>query len=193
MVGSLAPVPSRCYRCHAITSQNAVCGRCKSSVKLSHAWINTYYDGPAKKVIHKLKFDRCKEAARVLAESMACMLPRLPDDTIVCHVPTAGGRIRSRGYDQARLMAKGIARRKGLRYDSLLIRRGKSRQVGASRRERFRHLEKALSISRDKNLSGKYILLIDDVTTTGATIEAAAKVLKEAGAERVDAAVFAQP
>ncbi|HYF97097.1 MAG TPA: phosphoribosyltransferase family protein, partial [Patescibacteria group bacterium] len=147
----------------------------------------------AKKALHKLKFNRAKASAKTIAEIIDSSLPDLPDDLMVCHIPTANKRVRMRGYDQAQLIAKHLSKIRRWERQTLLARTGKSRQVGAGRRERFKHLEQALRIRNNLELSGKHVLLIDDVTTTGATIEAAAKLLKNAGVKTVDVAVFAQP
>lgn len=189
----LEAVPSRCYRCHKLTRQSSVCVSCRSSVKLAHVWVAVEYEGVSKELLHKLKFERAKAGSEAIAEILSEILPALPPEVIITHVPTAGNRVRQRGYDQSRLIAGNISVRRKWRRQTLIIRKGSSRQVGASRKERFKHLEKALAIKKNVDIRGKHILLIDDVTTTGATIEAAAKVLKDAGAKTVDAAVFAQP
>lgn len=189
----LQPVFSRCYRCHKVTRQSAVCSSCRSSVKLSHVWISAEYEDLAKKLLYKLKFGRAKNGAERIAELMSVSLPYLPADVAITHLPTANHRVRARGYDQAALITRHLAKKTNLNYQNLFYRIGKSRQVGSSRKERFAHLEKALQLHRNAEIKGKHILVVDDVTTTGATIETAAKILKENGAKTVDAAVFAQP
>jgi ComF family protein len=121
------------------------------------------------------------------------LLPDISPDTVICHVPTASVRVRLRGYDQSELIAKHLAQKRKMRHSTFLRRYGRSRQVGSGRAERFKHLKKALQVNPRASLSGRHVLLIDDITTTGATLEAAANALKEAGAKTVDAIVFAQP
>lgn len=190
---SLLGVVSRCFRCHGLSRQSSTCKSCKSTTKIAHVWVATKYGGIVKELIYKYKFHRAKAASKVVARAIDSVLPQLPDDIIICHIPTADSRVRQRGYDQARLIAEHLAKARGWEHRKLLIRRGSSRQVGASREERFKHLEKALKIRTRVFPVGAHILLVDDITTTGATIESAAKVLKSAGAKTVDAAVFAQP
>lgn len=185
--------PARCYRCHKLTRQSAVCTGCRSSVKLSHVWVGALYQDVAKEIVHRYKFARAKSGGLAIAGIIDQVLPYLPKDIIISHIPTANKRVRTRGYDQARLIARHLAEKRGWRHETLLERSGKSRQVGAGRKQRFSHLEKALTVRPNKNLKGRHILLVDDITTTGATVEAAAKTLKEAGAKTIDAVVFAQP
>jgi competence protein ComFC len=193
VVSRLLPHPSRCYRCHQATKQSRVCQRCKAATAISHAWVITEYRETAKQLIHRLKFERASAAAATIAELLAEKLPLLPANIIVTHVPTAQSRIRARGYDQAQLIAKALAKRRNWHYTPLLNRSGSFRQVGASRKQRLKQLEHAYTAQKSSSIHGSHILLIDDVLTTGSTVEAATSVLKAAGAKTIDAAVFAQP
>ncbi|MEX2014573.1 MAG: phosphoribosyltransferase family protein [Candidatus Saccharimonadales bacterium] len=187
----LTEVGGRCYRCHKASRNQAVCKDCRKSVPIRHSWIATDYGEVPKKLVHKLKFERAIAGAVPIAEKIDEIVPNLPKDTIVCHIPTASSRVRMRGYDQANEIAKHFSGLRGYKQRSLLLRKGKLRQVGASRTDRFKHLERAFRV-KDLDLKQTKILLIDDITTTGATIEAAAKMLKKAGVKTIDVAVFAQ-
>lgn len=183
--------PSRCYSCHQASVQSQVCANCRRRAGLSHVWVATEYEDTAKKLIHKLKFARANAAADILAKYIDDELPDLPNSIIVTNVPTANTRVRVRGYDQSKLIAKCLAKRRGWQYVEVLERLGSSRQVGSSRKKRLSQLESAFRPT--KSVKGAHILLIDDVVTTGATLGAASKTLKAAGAKIVDAAVFTQP
>lgn len=113
----------------------------------------------------------------------------LPDNVVLVPVPTATGRVRQRGYDQALLLTKELSRHTGLPYRKLLTRRGQAHQVGADRTTRKQQLAGAYAA---KSAKGLRVVLIDDVMTTGATLEAAASVLQKAGASQIDALTFAQ-
>lgn len=145
-----------------------------------------------KDIIDLLKFQRASAVSVDIARCMSSILPLLPKDTIVCHVPTAHKRIRERGYDQARLIAKSLAKQKGLSYQKLCSRLSASRQLGASRDQRFMQAKKAFALHRGVRLEGAFVLIVDDVTTSGATLEAIARLFKDAGAKQIDAVVFAQ-
>jgi predicted amidophosphoribosyltransferase len=88
-------------------------------------------------------------------------------------------------------LAKGVARQRHTTYNRALVRLTQSRQVGASRAKRLQQLQSAFYIPRPDRLKGKNILLVDDIVTTGATLEAAARTIKQAGAASVSAVAFA--
>lgn len=186
------PLPERCYKCFTLSPDSKVCPKCRCKSKLRYVWVRTHYEGAAKDLIHAFKFERAQSAARPLAELTVEALPFLPADFIVSCVPTATSRRRQRGYDHAELLAKEIARLTGRRFLPLLSRHGQTRQVGAKRATRTTQLSQAYWVKSLLLAKGRNILLVDDITTTGATIEAAAEVLKKAGAKSVSAVVFAQ-
>lgn len=182
-------LPSRCYRCHKQTEDNAVCQQCRRISPLKHVWVRTDYDELAKKVIHKYKFLHARAGAVDIAKLMAQGLPYF-EDTIVVPLPTATKRVRQRGFDHTLLLASHLSTELSLDCASLLVRIGQSQQVGTKRSQRIKQVQGAYLVSGE--VLGKKILLVDDVTTTGASIEEAARVLKKAGARQIDAAIFAQ-
>lgn len=188
----LSPVPSRCYRCHAQTQDFATCPKCRASSKVSNVWVRTGYDNLPKQLVHKLKFERAQGAAPVIAGLVAESLPYLPRDTIIIHIPTATSRRRQRGYDQSELIARELAKRTGLTFRSMLGRYGQSRQVGSSRKIRLQQLNEAFRPRHPEKIKGANILIVDDIVTTGATLETAALVLRQAGAKKLYATTFAQ-
>lgn len=187
----LPQILSRCYRCQRRTEDCRTCKSCRSSSDLYSVRAVTPYDGLAKELLRKIKYERGQAGARTAAGRLAEFLPASDESVIVTHIPTAPIRIRSRGFDQARLIARHAAQLQQLRYTSLLVRTGGNRQVGKGRQERKRQMKDAFLVVKPSEVVNRHILLIDDVITTGATLEAAAAVLKAAGAKRVSAAVFA--
>lgn len=153
----------------------------------------TAYDGVAKDVIWRLKFARVQAAAQPIAARMAVAYGDLiAEDVLIVPVPTANTRVRGRGYDQAALLAQELARRTGRRYAPLLQRLGKQEQIGADKAQRQAQLADVFRLKRPGQAHGARILLIDDVLTTGATLESAAALLRHAGARSVGALVFAR-
>lgn len=185
-------VPSRCYRCYAATTDHAVCEKCRRVSALKYVWIRTLYEGVAEEVVRTYKFNRALEVHKSIASQMLESLPYISKDTVVISVPTATARQRLRGYDHAGLLARHVAYTRGLLKVSPLARISQSRQVGASRRRRFTQLETAFKLVSTELVKDKQILLVDDVVTTGATLETSARLLKRAGAKEINAVVFAQ-
>jgi len=152
--------------------------------------VRTPYDNVAKALIHHLKFDRAQAAAADIAETLIPLLPKA-DTWVLCHIPTAPSRVRVRGYDQSQRIAQELSRRAGIPWAHLLARAHSVRQLGQNRAIRKEQISDAFRISSPQAVRGKHILLVDDVITTGATCEAAAKALHAAGAASVSAVVFA--
>ena len=189
---ALLPIPSRCYRCARLTSDYAVCEKCKPKTTLRHVWIRTDYDGVAKQLLHDYKFARAQAGASAIVLALSDVLPHLPTGTLIVPVPTATVRVRERGYDHALLVARQLAHLKKLDYDRAVTRLTQSRQVGANRALRLTQLEHAFLVAHPRLVKGADVLLVDDVLTTGATLETMARLLKRAGARTVNAVVFAQ-
>lgn len=187
---ALPAVASRCYLCSQTTSSFRTCPACAGGTPLNQVWVVTPYESVAKQLIHKLKFERAKAAANDVAQSIARVLPQ-NRPWLVVPVPTATSRVRRRGYDQAQLIAKCLAREAGCAYAPLLARSGQSRQVGHGRADRQHHLRTAFRVRYPLPQENHEILLIDDVLTTGSTLTAAAGVLTAVGAPSISAAVFA--
>jgi ComF family protein len=150
------------------------------------------YDGVVKRLIRVYKFERVRAAYASLAAAMRDTLPHSGEPLVVVHIPTASTHARQRGYDHARLLGREVARLQGWRHLDALRRRHNLRQVGASRAKRQRQAEDAFELRTARGLAGARVLLIDDVTTSGATLTAAARILKQAGAACIDAVVVAK-
>ena len=192
-IQNVPEAPSSCYRCRVRTSQYEVCRSCRRQTPLRRVAAAFRYETAAKTLLQRSKYER---ARRGLTEIAALMHPRLPyfgPDIVLVPVPTATTRVRERGYDQAVVLARELSRLSGYPHRQVLIRLGQAHQVGASRAERLRHLDSAFRVRHPEKIRGAHIVLIDDVCTTGATLESAARTLKQAGARKIDALVFAQP
>lgn len=192
------PMTSRCYRCRQRLTDEAnqsLCNNCRTYSPLENVWAGTFYGGVAKLLVHKLKFERLSSVSRSMTAVMNSRLPFLSSDLIIVPVPTATKRVRQRGYDQARLLARQLAKLQHCSYQRLLGRLGQTRQVGAQRQQRLEQLQSVFYLYKQagpKRRLPRRVLLVDDILTTGASLESAARVLKQAGIQHVDAAVFAQ-
>lgn len=154
-------------------------------------WIIASRQGELKKLIDAYKFERAIEARQALARLFDAGLPVLPTNTVVVPVPTIAAHIRNRGYDHCALMARDFARRRRIAYAPLLRRRSSSQQRGASRQQR--HTQAAAAFVVHGNVTGNIpYIIIDDITTTGSTLQWAAQALMDAGAITVWTAAVAQ-
>lgn len=185
-------VVPRCFRCNALTAHDWVCKSCRPKTAFRKLWIRTEYTDTVKQLVHAMKFSYSGEAADLIAAELVGTIPSLPADTVIVPVPTITSHVRQRGYDHTLRMARELSKETHYIYHVPLTRVDQRRQVGLSRTAR---LQKSADNFRAKNayvVQGKPVLLIDDVLTTGATLNAAATALKAAGASCVDAVVFAR-
>jgi ComF family protein len=189
---AILPVPSRCYRCFTATKDFAVCKSCQKQTKLRQVWVASEYEGVAKDLLHYVKFERAQAGAAIIAVQLNETLPYLSNEVTLVHVPTATSRARQRGYDQAQLITKELAHLQKIKASQLLVRMGQARQVGAKRELRKTQLANAFRIYRSYKALPAHVVLVDDVLTTGATLESVAGILRQSGVRRVDAVVFAQ-
>ncbi|HEX3568543.1 MAG TPA: phosphoribosyltransferase family protein [Candidatus Saccharimonadales bacterium] len=141
-------------------------------------------------MIAGLKFARAQAAAADIAMQMAHLHADMAP-TVITHLPTASRRIRLRGYDQSALIARSLAQQLRIPYIPLLIRMSQHRQVGESRAARQAAARNLFRAKTMPLVRRAHVLVVDDVITTGASLEAAASVLRAAGAARVDAITFA--
>lgn len=155
------------------------------------------YDGPARALVHALKFNDRLEVADVLARQMArAGADLIADCDVVTPVPLHRRRLFSRRFNQSALLAERIARLSGRDYLPAAVERVRRtrHQVGLSAAERRRNVAGAFKIARETRpvLAGRRILIVDDVLTTGATVNACARACRRAGAAAVDVLVFAR-
>jgi len=183
--------PPRCFACHVHSPEAAVCAKCQASIPLQHVWVVTPYRGGARALVRCMKIDAQRQACRLIARAMHESAPRL-SDILVTSVPTAMARVRERGFDHSGLIAREFAQLRGLPYQPLLTRHGRAKQAGASKSQRAEQIKGAYQLKPRASIENSHVLVIDDVTTTGATLAEVATVLQVAGAGQVDALVFAQ-
>lgn len=152
------------------------------------------YDATARHLVHRLKYsDRLD-----LVDAMGGLMARagaelLAKADLLIPIPLHARRLWGRRFNQAGELAKAVARHSGVEVSHEALRRVKATrsQVGLSASERARNLTGAFKPLGPAAISGRRVVLIDDVLTTGSTLNAAARVLRRAGAAEVDALVFA--
>lgn len=180
-----------CFRCLKSGASIGLCENCRPKSSLDGVWITTAYQAAPRALIQALKFSRAKAGAQDIARLMAKTFPEPPAPMVLVPIPTISSHVRSRGYDQAALIARHLAKHRHMPVHALIRRHGQTRQLGASRKQRHQQLAGVFYCSQKLDPNTNYVL-VDDVVTTGATIEHAAQALRAAGATKVYAAVFAQ-
>jgi predicted amidophosphoribosyltransferase len=183
---------SQCRRC----ALPEPCGRrCPArDAAFAKAWAPVAYGGPAGALVGALKFRGTLAAADLMAAQIAATAPGglLHRHTTLVPVPTAPARVRARGFDQAALLARALHRRSGLPVAACLRRRGggaATRQLGAGAAQR--RAPGRISFAAWGDVPRRAVLL-DDVHTTGATLDAAARALRDAGCAEVVAVTYAR-
>lgn len=187
-----------CRLCGARTATDAwLCVPCRRGKPSLDAVLSAWsYEPPIDQVIQGLKFRRLEYLAVHIAEALGEELPIGDGHDLVTAVPLHWRRQLQRGFNQSDLIARPLARRLGLPYRRILRRsRPTEAQSGLSRSQRKANVRNAFQLrrrSRGINVEGSRVLLIDDVTTTGATLLEASRALKLAGIRTVTAVVAAR-
>jgi ComF family protein len=154
------------------------------------------FDGLMRVLIHGFKFHDNHNARRLFGRWIAeAGAELLSDSNLIVPVPLARWRLLSRRFNQAQILAAEIGRLTGKPVNSFALVRSRStpHQIGLSRTQRLRNVAGVFRVPANElpKVSGKAILLVDDVITSGATASAAATALKRAGARRVDVLALA--
>jgi ComF family protein len=188
--------PPLCPHCGEPTPAGAPCPRARRHLPLldglrSAAW----HTGPLRVAVHRYKY----RGQRVLAGPLAGILLRAwrrepPPADLLVPVPLHAQRLRERGFNQSALLARHVSHEIGIPMDAHALRRVRhtAPQVELSGPERLANVEGAF-VYAGASLSGRAVCLVDDICTTGATLQACASVLREAGARSVWAFTLARP
>jgi ComF family protein len=192
-----APVPHDaeyfCAVCHAPfmndwpLDERGVCAACRSGLQsFDHAASFGMYEGALRSLIHLFKYSGMKPLSKPLAAYLERTIPIDTAFDAIVFVPLYWRRKWRRGFNQAELLARHVARRRGLPVlNALRRKRATATQAGLASAGRRRNVAGAFALRPGPDLAGKKILLIDDVMTTGATASACASVLKRGGAKSV--------
>lgn len=170
-----------------------VCGRCLRDPPAFDSAIAAFeYRFPLDRVVVRFKFAGDLAAGRWLASRLALASQVAPLPDLIVVPPSDPARLRRRGFNPALEIARAVGLERGLRVDPFAIvrLRATTPQPGLGGRARRANLRGAFSCRRA--LDGASVAIVDDVMTTGATVDALARALKAAGARRVDAWVVAR-
>ena len=148
------------------------------------------YEGALKEAIHTFKYGGVFPLVRVFGDLLQPTLQTLSQDypvDVMIPVPLHIRRLRERGFNQALLLVKELNRRIGIPYEERALKKIKDTpvQIALKKRERRKNLKGVFQAKDTETLKGKSVVLVDDVYTTGATVNECSRALLKAGAERV--------
>ncbi len=203
-----AVYPPRCPACEEALPLQPMMGLCEGCLLVlaendspppQFKWLDDFhspylYGGPLANLIQSAKFSGHYGHGKAMAALLAgSEIPEelLYQDAQVCPIPIARMRLMRRGYNQSRLLAKAIANNRGGEFCPVLRRVGLKKPQSKLGRDKRSTNVIGVFRSRKRTLDGRF-LLVDDVCTTGSTLDAAAKVLKDSGASFVAALTLAR-
>ena len=186
--------PDVCPACRRVLPWTSMCGRQKRR-GISVCVSPLYYEGPVKDCVHRYKFyGAAAYTAPCAALREECVRASIAGAfDAVSWVPLSRRRLRSRGYDQARLLAEELAKRLDVPLISTLkkVRDTAPQSRSGAAKNRYENISGAYR-AIDGAAAGRRILLVDDVITTGATLSECAVTLRQAGAKDVLCCTFAR-
>ena len=174
--------------------EDRLCGACRTEPPpFTRARAAAVYEGPVAKAVTRFKFGRQMAYLPVMQHWL--QIPRCAelaaDADLLVPVPLHPRRLRHRGFNQALLLAGAFPEAK-VSLEALARVRHTPPQVGLNPKERRDNVHQAFAVARTEEVKGKNVLLVDDLYTTGATVRECARVLRRAGAARVEVLTVAR-
>lgn len=172
-------------------SDTQLCYDCFHTSHLFEQGLSLFtYRGEGRRIIHEIKFEGNKKLGFWVGKQMGKKIQKghwKDSLDMILPIPLHFKRLQERGFNQSEKLAKGITAILNISLETNLLRRivDTPHQTDLSRKQRQENIKNAFQVEDPEILLGKRILLVDDVYTTGSTIDACAKVLKEAGAKKV--------
>ena len=195
--------PPKCVFCGTVIDKSDICEECEKTLPFTKGdsiyqkfpFVDKcisplYYKDYVRRAVLRFKFAGCSCYSRRLGEIMSeCAENNLDCGSIdmVSCIPLSRKRMHDRGYNQAELLAKEISKKVGVEYMPTLkkIRHNTAQSTIKDSKQRAANVIGAYSVIDAEEVKGKYILLVDDVVTTGSTVSECARILKKSGAKAV--------
>jgi predicted amidophosphoribosyltransferase len=192
--------PPLCVACDGWAARGQpLCGTCRRQLRWlgseadGWTWTAVAYAGPARDVVTALKFRGAVGAADAMAAAIAANAPPGWIEGALVPVPLHPARLRKRGFNQAERLARALAGRVGTRVWDGLERSGpRATQMGRGRAERLARIAGTVAVRTGAWVPPGPLVLVDDVTTTGATLAACREALRAAGAADVRGVAYAR-
>ena len=170
-----------CHKCGApINDMGKVCMNCKNAGHTFASNISVFmYSEPANRFVRDLKFNNKKYLANTLGAFIVTkVIESGKKYDVVIPVPLHESKLKERGYNQSELLCEGLkVAGYNVRTDILIKKKDTAQQVGLECEQRLKNLQGVFKVVHRKDISGKVVLLVDDVITTGTTLDECAQVL----------------
>lgn len=182
----------------SLTADNHPCEDCLKNPPAYDALAGPYlYEGGILRAVHQFKYSGKTHLAGSLGALLALFLRDwliIKKDLTLVPVPLHPKRLRERGFNQSLLLAREVAAALDLELDFLSLRRKRytQPQISLKSHERRKNVKNAFEIGRYEAIKGKAVILLDDVATTGSTLNECARTLKRAGCKQVYGLVLAR-
>ncbi len=177
---------NHCFYCASRVIAYQLCANCRKKAPAMNAIyvLADYADERVRLIIKALKYGGKRQIAEDIAVALGSILPSFKSSFTITYAPTTRQRERQRGYDQAEKIARAVALQQKVAFERLLVRKSALHQVGSTKEQRQQNAQNMFIVRANKRLP-QTAVIVDDVLTTGATLEAAARLLKEAGVRTV--------
>ena len=179
-------------------SQNAFARKFYGRIRIEFAisYLHFHKSGITQQILHNLKYRNQPEVGEKFGEWFAISLMESGHSgtwDMVLPIPLYISKEKKRGYNQSNFLAAGLGRTLGVPYSFNTLRRKENSetQTRKSREERWKNVDGIFEVLKPVNVKGKHILLVDDVVTTGATLESCGHCIMEAGASKISFATLA--
>ena len=195
-------LPPFCIKCgrqlNNIPEPIDICADCKNDAPyFDRAWSACYYEEPLKGLIHDFKYKHITSLSRDFSNLIVDFMKQYnvaAGCELILSVPMHPSRLFKREINHSDILEKDIARRLDIPYSGKILKKIKDTSIQSTlkRVERIKNLRSSFSVKNTSAVRGKNILLVDDLFTTGSTVNECSRILKESGAARIEVITLAR-